>query len=180
MKMSEVFFISDLHFGHKKIIEFGKVTGTAYRSGDNWQENMHNIVVNWNRVVGKRDKVFVLGDVAFNQEGFDALNELNGTKTLIRGNHDNYFKTDDWLKVFDSVEGLYRYKEFWLSHAPIHPLELRGKKNIHGHVHQHSIRNTYTNEYDPNYICVCCEPLGETPISLKQIRDGTYDRIRKC
>ena len=28
---------------------------------------------------------------------------------------------------------LYRWHEFWLSHCPIHPGELRGKLNIHGH-----------------------------------------------
>jgi calcineurin-like phosphoesterase family protein len=178
--MSETFFISDLHFGHKKIIEFGKSTGTVHRSGDTYQENMHNIITKWNSVVTKRDKVFVHGDVAFSQEGYDALFELNGSKTLVRGNHDCKFTTEEWLKVFDSVEGIVRYKDYWLTHAPIHPLELRGKKNIHGHVHQYSIRNTYTNELDPNYLNVSCEALGETPISLTQIRNGEYDTIRRC
>lgn len=177
--MSESFFISDLHFQHKKIVEFGKSTGTVYRTGVNWEENMQHIVQNWNNVVSKRDKVFVLGDVAFGPIGFKALQELNGTKTLIRGNHDNYYETEQWLQVFDSVEGLYRYKEFWLSHAPIHPLELRGKRNIHGHVHQYSICDS-DGKYDPNYINVSCEAINETPISLTQIRDGTYDKIRKC
>lgn len=178
--MSEVFFISDLHFSHKRIVEFGKSTGVVYRSGDNHIENMHNIIANWNKTVGKNDKVYVLGDVAFDQVGYDALFELVGSKVLVRGNHDNGFSTEDWLKVFDSVEGIVKYKDFWLTHAPIHPLELRGKRNIHGHVHQHSIRNTYTNELDPNYLNVSCEALGETPISLTQIKDGTYDLIRRC
>ena len=156
------------------------MTGTVYRSGDNYLENMHNIIKKCNSIVTKRDKLFLLGDTAFTQEGFDALREINGSKTLIRGNHDDKFSTEQWLEIFDSVEGIVKYKGFWLTHAPIHPLELRGKRNIHGHVHQHSIRNTYTNELDPNYINVTCEALDETPISLTQIKDGTYDKIRRC
>lgn len=178
--MSRVFLISDLHFGHKRICEFGGQTGVNYRTGDTWQENMHTIIENWNSVVTKRDIVFVLGDVAFNQEGYDAVGELNGRKKLIRGNHDNYFSTEEWLKHFETVEGIVGYKGYWLTHAPIHPNELRGKKNIHGHLHQHSIRNSYTGEYDPNYINVCCEAIGETPIPFEWIRDGKYDEIRKC
>lgn len=156
------------------------MTGTVYRSGDNYLENMHNIIKKCNSIVTKRDKLFLLGDTAFTQEGFDALREINGSKTLIRGNHDGKFSTKQWLEIFNSVEGIVKYKGFWLTHAPIHPLELRGKRNIHGHVHQHSIRNTYTNELDPNYINVTCEALDETPISLTQIKDGTYDKIRRC
>lgn len=178
--MCEVFFMSDFHFGHRKIVEFGKSTGTVYRSGDTCEENMHNIITKCNSVVTKRDKLFILGDVAFTQAGFDALGEIAGSKILVRGNHDNKFTTEQWLTHFDSVEGIVKYKDFWLTHAPLHPLELRGKKNIHGHVHQFSIRNTYTNELDPNYISVTCEALNETPISLTEILDGTYDKIRRC
>jgi calcineurin-like phosphoesterase family protein len=178
--MAQTFFIGDLHFGHKRIIEFGRSTGTTYRTGDNYLENMHHIAINWNKVVTKRCKVFVLGDTAFTEEGFECLKELNGKKVLVRGNHDNYFSTEKWLEVFESVEGIVRYKNYWLSHAPIHPLELRGKFNIHGHTHQHSIRNQYTNEYDERYINVSCEAIGETPISLHQLRNGEYNKIRRC
>lgn len=178
--VSEVFFISDLHFGHRRIVEFGKSTGTIYRTGEDHIENMHHIIKNWNSVVNKRDTVYVLGDIAFSLDGFDALGELNGNKTMIRGNHDTNFTTEQWLKHFKSVDSLIKYKGYWLSHPPIHPLELRGKKNIHGHVHQHSIRNTYTNEYDPNYINVSCEAIGETPIPFELIKNGDYYGLRKC
>jgi calcineurin-like phosphoesterase family protein len=169
--MSRVFFISDLHFGHKRITEF---EGGRWRTGDSWEENMHAIICNWNAVVrDKRDLVWVLGDVAFSQEGFDALGELNGRKKLVRGNHDNYFSTEDWLKHFETVESLVRYKDCWLTHAPMHPCELRGKKNIHGHVHHNTVRNGY-GEYDERYINVCCEAVRETPIPFQDIKDGWY------
>lgn len=131
--MCTVFHISDLHFGHKKIIQFGNQTGVSYRTGDDHIENMHHIITEWNKIVTKRDIVWVQGDVAFNQEGYDALFELNGRLKLVRGNHDNYFTTQDWLKRFETVESIVQYKGHWLTHAPIHPDELRGRKNIHGH-----------------------------------------------
>jgi calcineurin-like phosphoesterase family protein len=58
---------------------------------------------------------------------FDIIDELNGRKILIRGNHDN-FKIGEYLKHFEDVQGICKYKGFWVSHAPIHPAELRGGK----------------------------------------------------
>ena len=46
------------------------------------------------------------------------------------------------VDVYDEVHALLKYKEFWLSHAPLHPDELRGKRNIHGHVHTASVPDT--------------------------------------
>ena len=177
--MSQVCFISDLHFGHKNIVKFGMSTGVRLRSGDNYVENMQIIIGNWNKKVTKRDTVFVLGDTAFSQEGYDALGELAGRKILVRGNHDNKFTTEQWLKHFESVEGLIKYKGLWLSHSPIHPAELRGKLNVHGHCHSKSVRDT-EGDYDPRYINVCCEAIGETPLGYSEIMDGRYYKNRKC
>ena len=180
--MSEVLFISDLHFGHANIVKFGRQLDplAPLRSGEDWIENMHNIINKWNAKVTKRDTVYVLGDIAFNVVGFEALKELIGNKIMIRGNHDEKFTTEQWLTVFKSVESLVKYKEYWLSHPPIHPAELRGRQNIHGHVHHASIRNTYTNVYDDRYINVSCEAINETPISLDEIRYGTYWKNKRC
>ena len=171
-----IFFISDLHFGHKRICDFVDENSVNYREGKDWKENMEIIIKNWNSIVTKRMKVFVLGDVAFTEEGFEGLKRLNGTKVLVRGNHDNYFNTEKWLEVFDSVEGIVRYKNYWLTHAPIHHTELRGKKNIHGHLHHNLVLND-DGTPDTNYICVCPEVIGHKPISLDEIRYGNYENL---
>lgn len=168
-----VFFIGDLHFGHKRIKDFLDDHGRSWRYGADHIENMNIIAHNWNSVVTKRDKVYVLGDVAFNEEGFDKLKTLKGSKILVRGNHDNYFSTEKWLEVFDEVEGIIRYKNFWLTHAPIHPDELRGKQNIHGHVH-HKIIRLEDGTPDERYLPVCCEIIKHKPVSLNEIRNGHY------
>ena len=168
--MSKVYFISDLHFGHRRITEF--VPGA--RSGAHCIENMNNIIRNWNAVVHKRDTVWVLGDIAFTDHGFEMLGELAGTKKMIKGNHDNHFTTEQWLQHFDTVESLVSYKGYWLSHCPIHPAELRGKRNIHGHVHTQSILAPEDDSWDRNYINVCCEAVNETPVSFDDIKGGAY------
>jgi len=167
--MSRVYFISDLHFGHKSVLKFSR----DYRDGDTIEEHDWTLVARWNSVVKKKDRVFVLGDVCWPGTSLDILGELNGTKTLIRGNHDNH-KTVEYLEHFDKVMGLVKYKDLWLSHAPIHPNELRGCKNVHGHVHSNSIRHNYTGEIDPRYVNVCVENCEGYPVLIDDIRNNTY------
>ena len=173
--MSNVYFISDLHVAHKKVMEFTP----EYRHGDTWLENVHSIVCRWNTRVRKRDTVYVLGDVCMDKEYLEILGELQGTKYLVRGNHDMW-NAKDYLQYFNDIFGIRTYKGFWISHAPIHPAELRGRKNIHGHVHQQSIRNAY-GELDKRYINVSIETTDGAPVLFTDIRDGfhTGEPIRK-
>jgi calcineurin-like phosphoesterase family protein len=162
-----VYFIGDLHFGHKRILEF-----SPGRLGSTIEEHDQAIVTCWNHEVSpKKTRVYVLGDVAFTRAGLALVGRLNGEKILVRGNHDT-FPTCEYLEHFKEVYGLLKYKEFWLSHAPIHPHELRGRRNIHGHVHMNTVarvRDLATP--DPNYINVSLENLpGFAPISLDEVR----------
>lgn len=170
--MSRVFFISDLHFHHKRILEFS----AHLRDGDCVIEHNHILVCKWNQTVKKRDLVYVCGDVCMDRD-MSILEELNGWKILIRGNHDNY-PIREYLKYFEDIQGVCKYKGYWVSHAPIHPAELRGKANIHGHVHSASIRNAY-GELDPRYINVCVEAINGYPIPFDHIKSGFYWEINR-
>jgi len=156
-----VWLCSDLHFGHKNIQKF--------RGGvESEEDNRNQIIRDWNRLVTKRDDVYVLGDAAFTMDTVKCFADLPGArKYLIRGNHD-LLNTSVYLKYFTQVYGLFKYKEFWLSHAPIHPDELRGKVNLHGHVHYQSID-------DRRYFNCCVENIlalkGQRLISLEEIRE---------
>lgn len=159
--MSNVLFISDLHLGHENIMKFS----SEHRAGSDITEHDAWIVERWNSVVRPKDVVYLLGDVAFTPTGLTSIARLNGRIKLLRGNHDE-FSTAIYSELFDDLlPGLFKYKEFWLSHCPIHPAELRGRRNIHGHVHHKSIP-------DDRYINVCVEPLRGAPISLDQIRSA--------
>lgn len=178
--MANVWFGSDFHFGHKRIAEFRQGPWTTELEHRNW------IINECNKVVTKRDRLYVLGDAAFTMDsiqGFDRIKCFD--KILIRGNHD-LLNTTTYLKHFKEVYGLLKYKDMWLSHAPIHPAELRGKVNMHGHVHYASImeetinidlleeRVETTTELDKRYFNCCVENImaltGRPIISLGEIR----------
>ena len=172
--MSNIWFCSDLHFGHKNIPKF--------RGGvESEEDNRNQIIRDWNRLVTKRDDVYVLGDAAFTMDTVKCFADLPGArKYLIRGNHDQ-LDTSVYLKYFTQFYGLFKYKEFWLSHAPIHPDELRGKVNLHGHVHYQTItrnvedRGDWSTVVDNRYFNCCVENVlalkGQRLISLEEIRE---------
>ena len=157
LTMNNIFFISDLHFGHKNLIHW-RMPGVFkdIEEHDEW------LIEQINSVVTQRDVLWILGDIAWNSQALKKVSKLQGSKHLILGNHDTLAITR-YLEVCNAIRpGLFRYKNFWLSHAPVHPEELRGIKNIHGHVHSNSIKNDM-------YINVCVEALNGTPLALEDI-----------
>jgi len=157
--LSKVFFISDTHFGHRAICKYRPDFKTP-------AEHDEFIISNWNKEVNKSKYiVWVLGDMCIENKQYDMsklISRLNGNINLITGNHCYlpYYKHNK-IHIMNGIISKYG---FLLSHAPIHPLELRGKKNIHGHVHYQSIP-------DSNYINVCAEVIDFKPISLDYIRE---------
>lgn len=127
MPLSNIWFTSDLHIGHG---------GAAHHRGfASQEEHDWTIITNLQRVVHKRDKLFILGDVVWNNRSLKLLSEIPGIKELIIGNHDT-LSTPEYLRYFTKVHGFRSYREFWLSHCPIHPQEIYRKRgNIHGHLH---------------------------------------------
>lgn len=151
--MSQVRIIADLHLGHRNICK--------YRPCDSVHEHEQLIIDGWNRVVGKRDVVYVLGDAVFESTRLHIVDQLRGRKILVRGNHDK-LKAHEYLSVFEDILGIKKYHGTWLSHAPIHPRELRGCFNIHGHVHNETVP-------DNRYFNACIENIGYEPILFQEI-----------
>ena len=157
--MSNVYVISDLHLGHKNILKFA----AQWRHGTTIQEHDDWVVESWNTVVTKRDVVYCLGDVAFSTDALERVAALRGQKMLIMGNHDKY-PIETYLRLFARIRpSPFSYKGFWLSHCPIHPAELRGRRNIHGHVHHNTIP-------DDRYVNVSVEAVGGYPRLLSSIK----------
>lgn len=123
--MSKVFFISDLHIYHKNIMKFAG----EHRSAPSPEEHDEWLIGRINSRVRNRDKLFILGDVVWRGNDLSVMKRINGQKELIVGNHDEYPMTE-YLKYFDKVHAFRKYKNFWLSHCPIHPAELRGRKTF--------------------------------------------------
>lgn len=90
-----IFFTSDTHFWHARVIEF------CARPWPDVQSMNEGLIKNWNETVGPDDTVFVLGDFVFGGVGkiTDIMGRLNGTKRLVIGNHDGRCKPDKWVKL---------------------------------------------------------------------------------
>ncbi len=165
--MANVFFMADLHLEHKAISKYRQCVGSV-------EENTEKLKTNYNGIVTKRDIVFFLGDVTFSFEALMELKTWNGEKILVAGNHDTDHLTMEQIiqaGVYNKVYGLKKYKEFWLSHAPIHPDELRGKVNINGHVHHQTVA-------DARYVNVSVDNTDMRPVALNHIREVVRMRQR--
>lgn len=159
--MSEIFLISDTHFGHHNILEFEREA----RPFTSIFEHDETLVENWNKIVGKNDTIFHLGDVLFGKHNFPILYRLNGRKKLILGNHDQY-PSEEYLKHFTKLHSCYKFDGNIFTHIPVHESQLqhRFKLNIHGHLHSKTIP-------DERYFNVSCERIKLHPISYDNIRD---------
>lgn len=156
-------FISDLHFGHRNIHKYRN----QFETSDEHDEYVFEKLI---EKLNKRDKLFILGDVCFSTEKFFYMEELIKicpNIVILLGNHDlergSSPKLTDYLELGYDVKGMMKYKSFWLSHAPIHSDELRGKLNIHGHMHSNVID-------DSRYLNVSCERVNYEPITLDDVR----------
>lgn len=113
-----IFFTSDTHFGHQNILDFCK------RPFNSVEEMDEALIKNWNNVVGPNDYVFHLGDFCFKGSQYwdRMLNQLNGHKFLIIGNHDIKNLKDGAMMKFDWV-GMQAYitvagRCVYLNHFP--------------------------------------------------------------
>ena len=162
--MSNIFFCSDHHFGHSNILTFKDANNNKLRPYSSLLEMHVHIIEQHNLVVKPDDKVYFLGDVLFNKKYEFILSLLNGSKRLVRGNHD-VLNTNFYLKYFKEIYGsryLPEYKII-LTHFPVHESTLKPDWiNVHGHTHITPINH-------PQYKCVCLEQINYTPISLESL-----------
>lgn len=162
--MPNIFFISDTHFGHQNICKFTRKDGSALRPWDDVSEMDADMIKLWNNKVGKRDVVYHLGDVVINRKSLAILNELNGDKRLVLGNHD-IFDTTDYLKYFKRVHGSHKIDNLWLTHIPVHidSVPHWSTANVHGHIH-------YQDVDHPKYFNVSVERIEYSPVSLDELK----------
>jgi len=156
--MSIVYAIADTHLGHKNIAKYRTQFATA-------EEHDECVLSMLRKTLTKNDKIYFLGDIAFSKESLAKIDELVGQKILVPGNHcTEYVHMQNIVKVYKHVHSLTTYKGCWLSHAPIHPDELRGRYNVHGHVHAATLP-------DPRYFNVSCENINFTPMDFRDIKE---------
>lgn len=152
--MTQRFYTSDVHAGHQF------VAGT--RGFASSEEHDREVARRWNKRVRPEDDVWVLGDVALGKrvETLKIFDQMNGTKYLVWGNHDNGFPghVNSWkqhrmyLEYFAAVAEFAVHKigehRVMLSHFPYtadhtgepprymeYRLRDEGRFLLHGHLH---------------------------------------------
>lgn len=157
---SRVFVIADLHFGHRKAAEL--------RGFASCQAHDDALVQAWNQTVTKRDVVYVLGDVF----RLDRVAELNGTKKLTLGNHDQR-PMRAYLDLFSKVHAMFEFDGCLLSHIPVHPAQrTRYELNVHGHTHAKHVDDDW-------YVPVSAEHCGPRlePMPLRELIQARRERL---
>lgn len=134
-----IYYISDLHFGHKDIILFD------HRPFADTVQMEEVMVMYWNATVRPGDTVYILGDFCWGKkdEWLRLIRKLSGQKVLIQGNHDLQSYPAELKKEF---VGIYDYKEITdngrhviMSHYPIMFYKHSNDPNYYmlcGHVHK--------------------------------------------
>lgn len=155
--MEKIYFVSDLHFGHKNILKYCPnriekikefcIKNNIEFSEDNIISLMDSWLIDlWNSQVSKKDCVYILGDFSFHnaEENKVLLGKLKGKKFLILGNHDgNSDKLESYFEQITQIKEV-KYKDesgdtfcFELCHYPMVSWNRKehGTIQLHGHCH---------------------------------------------
>lgn len=136
----KVYFTSDLHCGHKNIIEY------SHRPFKDVEEMNETLINNWNNTVPEDGIVFDLGDFAIGGSKVwnDALSRLHGKHYLIMGNHCMKNYRESYSKYFELVaQQMYIQVDdvsIYLNHFPFLCFggayrEQHNVWNLFGHIH---------------------------------------------
>ena len=133
---------SDIHLNHANILQYCGGRGSTV------PEMNEKIISNWNSVVKPGDLVTIVGDVAMGiiKEAPALIRSLNGSKHLVKGNHDHGLcRLPEIDSLFDSIRD---YKEIThskdgikhkivLCHFPLYSWvgQHYGVMHCHGHLH---------------------------------------------
>ena len=180
-----IYFTSDTHFRHRRIIEL------CNRPFDDVDEMDEVMIVNWTRVVRPDDHVFHLGDFALGgvDEWNSILDRLNGKIHLILGNHDLITISrgcpGGFVEVCMQKVIAVGKRQIILNHYPMLCFSGANKKTwqLFGHVHSTPddtgndtgrLSMLYPTQYD-----VGVDNNDFTPVSYSQIEKIIRDQTEK-
>lgn len=188
---SHVFFTSDTHFGHERILQFSQ------RPFSSIEEMNEKIIEAWNNKVKEDDVVFHLGDFCWGggEMWNDILNRLNGHIHLIVGNHDVKNMRKGFTKHFESIsfqrQIVVEGRPIYLNHYPLltwgglYRTEDTQVWQLFGHVHS---KNRYYAEKDtervkyllPTQMDVGVDSTKDyAPYSWKEVKEQIEKQIKE-
>ena len=167
-----IYYTSDLHFGHQNVLRFDNRPFLSIAVMDRY------MIEKWNERVLANDIVYILGDFCFRSEKPAEwyLQQLNGHKILIIGNHDaTTLQNQKALKYFELFQHMIHVQDgdrhICLCHFPIAEWNgfRHGTWHIHGHLHNRK-NDTYefmrTRERALNAGCMI---NGYVPVTFDEL-----------
>lgn len=177
-----IFFTSDLHFNHNKEFVWKE------RGFSSIEEMNQEIIKRWNSIVLPSDIVYILGDLMLgdNESGIKLINQLNGYKHIIIGNHDTETRIKLYQEQIDKLCSI-KYADqikygkiyLYLSHYPTitsnYDDQLVWAKhlvNLYGHTHQ---KDKFYSD-NPYMYNVGMEAHNCTPVSIEEIEKDIIEK----
>lgn len=166
----QIFFTSDLHFGHDRM-------SWQWRDFSSVEEMDETLIDRWNACVGPNDRAYVLGDISFYNadKTIELVTRLNGHKHAVWGNHDKAARRS--ASLFES-EGDYKEikiegQRIIMFHYPILSWHSVGSGSwmLHGHTH-----GNLPPETDMARMDVGVDTHDFYPYSFDEIRGILKDR----
>ncbi len=156
-----VFFTSDTHFGHENIVSF------CNRPFGNTEEMDRAMMDAWNVTVRSEDTVWHLGDFSLSRDPGKIdqwLHALNGTKHLIRGNHDVVKGVTGWASMQDMANIHCYGHRFVLFHYPMRDWQGKWQEAMHLYGHVHGNMEPLDGSMD-----VGVDTWGGKPVSVEEL-----------
>lgn len=162
-----IHLISDTHFNHEKLSQWGGRTG-------DWQKDLWEGLRN----IERGDTLIHLGDICIGDDAaiHSNIERLVCKKILVRGNHDKksaqWYYEHGWDFVCDGFHLIYQGHYLYFSHRPTQQMGAF-THNIHGHTHGNLHRSEeYVDFYAPGYhIDISPELMGYKPIRLDTLME---------
>lgn len=175
IKSNNVYFTSDTHFFHKNIIKY---CDRPFESVENMNDR---IISQWNSIVSPDDIVFHLGDVCFGgkQKWLDTIGKCNGTKFLIKGNHDMESPPEDiFWDIFNQEMIIVEDEEIgeqkvFMHHFPFltWPEQAQGCWQLFGHIHSKNGESVWKDSLKVGQYDVGMDNNDYKPVSFQEIKE---------
>ena len=166
----KIFVTSNQQFGRPNAIKINK------RPFSSTEEMNNDLIESWNSVVSKKDKVYVLGNFAWDPETAEnTVTKLNGDIVVVAGEYDTALKELDSMRdILPNVKYTENAIEYFLdagvtmSYWPL--LDWPGKKkgilSVIGHANK-----KYKTDHKKGIINCSCDFWNFKPVELSKIID---------
>ena len=168
-----IYFSADFHLGHSKIIEYCK------RPFATVQDMNKTIIDNWNSKVSKHDEAYFLGDFCW--KGYEHLfYQLNGTKHLIIGNHDEgnhailtlpWASQPTYYKTIQIKENNHTTHRVVLMHYGMRVWDRHRKGSIMLYGHSHNKLPGFQTDKGGGTVDVGVVAWNFFPLTIKDVKD---------